>query len=171
MKSIFKKIGVSRKIKKLRQNSTVKIRTLTVDDLEKLGDLFDKYAGELGMDAVKKIISASKSSESNEAQDEAALGEQIVSIGIEILKKISTIGKTDVKTFFADLIGVDPDEFGGMPINTPFIIIDQIRTAPEAEGFFMISSLASKVTTLFENPLELLKEWFASTSEEEETDS
>lgn len=171
MKPIFQKYVTSLQLKKLRKKATVKIRTLTVDDLENLSDLFEKYAEELGMEGVRKIISSTKSTETNDSPDEADVGEQVVSIGIEIMKKISTIGKTDVKDFFADLIGVTSIEFGKMPINTPFIIIDQIRTAPEAEGFFMISSLASKVTKLLESPIELLKGWFDSTLEELKNDS
>jgi len=164
---LFKNYVASQRLKTLRKKRNIKVRTLTVNDILKMSDLVEMYAEELNIDSVTRLISSVQSKEENTPeQNEEKISKQVLAIGVEILKKISTIGKTDVLAFFADLINVTPEDFKEMPIDTPLVIIDQIRTSPEAESFFIMQSLGSKLTELFDGPIEMLKEWYASTSEE-----
>jgi DNA polymerase/3'-5' exonuclease PolX len=169
---LFKNYLASQRLKTLRKKRNIKVRTLTVSDIIRMSDLVELYAEELNIDSVMRLISSVQSKDENKpSTDDETVSKQVIAIGVEILKKVSTIGKTDVIAFFADLINVTPEDFKEMPIDTPLVIIDQIRTSPEAESFFIMQSLGSKLTELFDEPIGMLKAWFASTSEEGKNNS
>ena len=156
------------------EEPTISIRRLKVKDLKRLTELFEKGVREIGEESLTKLISSTASASSNGSDNsttEETIGETVVTIGTTVLTKMVRYCNDDLAEFFADLLGKTIEEYEDMDMDTPIKVIDQIRKAPEVEGFFMMSSLVSKATALLEKPFGKIKERFDSILEESKTDS
>ncbi len=159
--------------------SVVKIRRLRVRDLKLLTEIFDKNLASIGEESLRKLISSkatatpvhADSTDIETSSVEETIGETVLTIGTTVLSKLAKVFNEDVAELFASLLSTTVEEYENMDIDTPCIIIDQIANAEEVQGFFMMSSLTSKATSMFEKPLRKITGWYDSTLKAVETDS
>lgn len=144
----------------------IKIRQIKVRDRKLITQLFKKTIKELGDESVKTLISSNAPAAETKSAEEG-IGEAIVTIGIRVLTKVIDVYDEDISAWFADLAGLTIDELDDMPIDTEAKIIDQIRTSPEAVGFFTMCFQRAKLMVLLEKPLKIMREKFVSMLESE----
>ena len=113
---------------------THKIRNLKQSDRVTVTNILRKAIA--GGERYDKMISSNVSSSKAESTEENT-GMIIAQIVTDALKKAIDILDTDVRDWFADLIGVSVEDFGNLPFTIELDIIEQIRALPEAEDFFM----------------------------------
>jgi tellurite resistance protein len=148
----------------------ITIRRLKVRDLETITKIFDNYIKEFSDEAMTKIITSEKTA-AEEGTTEEEIGKTLISLGSLFLSKIVSVFNVEITELFADLLDVSIEEYKELDMDTPIRVIEKIKEAPEVAGFFMMSSLLSKGTTMLEKPLQKIKDALNITSAEDNKNS
>lgn len=118
--------------------SELKIRALTVADRDVVSGLIEKLVAELGSPELLRLMvtdpDAVESSETGGAPDTD--NKRYALLVIEIIKMAMKYLSSDVRTWFAGLVGVTPEEFKNLPFDTEVLILEQLVEVEKANRFF-----------------------------------
>jgi hypothetical protein len=115
-----------------------KIRQLKRRDRKTVSDMIVKMSDKVGNAGILNIVSTATKPGSEKAGggDSGNTENNMIGIGIEIIKQALTVLDEDVAAWFADLIGKTTDEFNDCDLDVEIQIIAQLKEAPEVGAFF-----------------------------------
>lgn len=124
----------------------IKIRKLKVSDRKRLSKLVTKLADVMGDESLLNVISSA--APEAKAESGAAEGgeDNAVKIGIKVIRLLLETLEDETHAWFSDLIGVKPEQFLDLPLDTELKILDQLVNASEASNFFTLASQLYKKT-------------------------
>lgn len=103
-----------------------KVRELKYSDRRKLSEMIKKLTKELGDESILKLISSSSSVNNGKSSDEKN-DSQYIQLGFVLFKKLVEFLEDDIVEWFADLCGVDIQEFmNEAPFDIEIIVINQL---------------------------------------------
>lgn len=141
----------------------ITVRTLKKSDQTRLKNMLFSYVDKVGDETILDIISsASTTGEGGKKISEAERRANLVKVFMELAKKLVTHLTDEMNAFFAELIGVTPDEYQDLPIDIDIRILEQIRAQPEVENFFTGALRLYNVTDLLKRKLQTLKDKYDS---------
>lgn len=128
---------------------TKKIRPLKVSDRKRLSGMIQKLTEVMGDESLLNAISSLNTTAVGGAGSEGEGSEgdgAVANVGLKIIKMLLQTLEDETQEWFADLLGVTPAEFLGLPFNTEMDVIEQIVQAEESSAFFTIASRLFKKT-------------------------
>lgn len=129
-----------------------RIRLLLKSDQKRIAAMLADLVTHIDDDSICNIISSSApvavGALTPENREKAAAQKKtnILRIFAKIFRKLIQHFADDVAAFFADLIGVSPEEYDKLPIDIDMQILTQIMEAPEVENFFTGASRVYNTT-------------------------
>jgi hypothetical protein len=111
----------------------IKIRELVRRDLLTVANMIKKLVEKTGKQKLLGLISSgvSNSKQENEPNEELWIG-----LGVDILMMLFEILQDDATAWFADLVGITPDEYNDGPVDIDLQVIEQLKEAPGVADFF-----------------------------------
>lgn len=151
----------------------LEIRCLTVGDRVRLTDMIKKLAETEGDDSLLNVITSQISEKSNDGNGEETeeKDKRSLEVGVSIIKKLLGVIEHEMHSWFADLLGVTPEEFLKLPINTEASVILQIVESEEASDFFTTASRLLNMTEKLKNWLDGVKKKFGIGDGSQESNS
>lgn len=123
------------------KNTDIKIRPLKTKDVMTVTRMLLKVVGE-AKDKLSNIIKASnlppeETDKETESQKKVRKMELGLNLALTVLDTCLIYAESDLKAWFADLIGVAPEEFDETPLNTIPEIMSQLKTNEDLKSFFL----------------------------------
>lgn len=125
---------------KSAENKPIKVRPLKTKDVMTVARMLLKVVGE-AKDKLSNIIKASNLSpeeaeKETESQKKVRKMELGLNLALTVLDTCLIYAESDLKAWFADLIGIAPEEFDETPLNTIPEIMSQLKTNEDLKSFF-----------------------------------
>lgn len=127
-------------------NMEIKIRQLTLEDNRVLVNLIKRLTVETSEEWITKIVK-SPDGESKGADGENNYG-VIFSL---IVEKLISAFSEDLTKLFASLLNISVEDYLKLPFDTDMVIIEQIKKAPEFNGFFQKACVAFNLQRIIGN--------------------
>ena len=108
-----------------------------------------------------KTSSTAAPSEEKEDSEESTGGEMITFF-VDLFQDLLMKYQSDTRVWFADLIGVQPEDYTELDFDTDMIVMQQIKEASEFASFFEKACAVFKLKKLFGNIVPDLKKKFGS---------
>ena len=112
----------------------IKIRKLIYEDRKTLSSMILKLVEKVGDEGLLDIIKSNRKSKNNALSKDR--DDNVVMVGVKILKALLQTLEDEVVKWFASLINVEVEEFGKQPFDIEIIIIKQLKEAEEIHDFF-----------------------------------
>lgn len=114
----------------------LKIRELKRKDRRVLGDLIRKLTDKIGSNELLKVMVSDSLRAGKAGEKETGRENDFSRLGIEMVKLMLEVIEDDVSRWFADLLGVSPQEYDELPFDTELRVLEQLCDAEEINRFF-----------------------------------
>lgn len=111
----------------------VTIRKLIQKDRVIMSSLLLKYSSKTVANAIVSMIDSDALDTDNTKQDNE---HALIDLGVNLLSKMAIEMQDELKIWFADLIGVTPDQFEQQDFDVEIQIIDQLAQNENFKSFF-----------------------------------
>jgi len=149
-----------------------RIRPLLKKDQRVVSGLLSKLADQFSRDNIREVISSAN--EIAMAGDDGESGKaHVIEVFVRIFRDCMTMLREDVEAWFADLIGVTPEQYQELPIDIDMHVMNQLQEAPEVQRFFTGASRLFNGTDVFERLATRLRDAYGTATDlaqEESTD-
>lgn len=115
------------------------IRPLLKRDQRVVAGMLGKLADQFNESSIRDIISSARGSggDSGSALSEDEQKARIIRVFFDLFRRCMSKMTAEVEIWFADLIGVTPEQYEDLPIDIDVQILNQMKEAPEVERFFI----------------------------------
>jgi hypothetical protein len=113
----------------------LEIRDLNTGDVFTVARMLMKVVSE-NKDSIKKLIKSKSGDKNKKELTEAEKEEMGIDLAFLVLQNCLEFAEQDLKNWFSDLIGKDPEEFDETPFDTIPNIINQLTEKDDVHSFF-----------------------------------